>query len=106
MPTVTFHALVLRESGKKPYTAELETLTDTDMPESEGIKPESGPAVVTGASGGVGSVTIAILARLGYEVHAATDRESAHEYLKKFGACTFLSRADMNVPPRTLESTG
>jgi len=71
--------------------------------EEGGITPESGPVVVTGAAGGVGSVAVAILAKLGYQVAAVTGRESTHEYLRSLGASEILSREEMAAKPRPLE---
>ena len=73
--------------------------------EDGGVTPDSGPVVVTGAAGGVGSVAVATLAKLGYEVHAVTGRESTHEYLKKLGAHALLRREDISAASRPLEST-
>ncbi|GAA0785346.1 oxidoreductase [Roseibium denhamense] len=64
--------------------------------EDHGLKPESGPVLVTGAAGGVGSVATAILANLGYEVAAVTGRESTWDYLKALGASTIVPRDDVN----------
>lgn len=71
--------------------------------EDAGIKPESGPVVVTGAGGGVGSVAVAILSNLGYNVSAVSGRTSTHDYLKKLGAKEIISREDMAKPARALE---
>ncbi|MBR9866229.1 MAG: oxidoreductase [Oceanospirillales bacterium] len=71
--------------------------------EEGGITPDSGTVVVTGAAGGVGSVAISILSKLGYTVAAVTGRESTHEYLRGLGACELLSRAEMAEPSRPLE---
>lgn len=71
--------------------------------EEGGITPESGPVVVTGAAGGVGSVAVAILAKLGYQVAAVTGRESTHDYLRALGASEILSREEMAAKPRPLE---
>lgn len=60
--------------------------------ESIGQKPEMGPVAVTGASGGVGSLSVAILAKAGYEVHAVTGKEEAHDYLRKLGAKEIFPR--------------
>ena len=54
--------------------------------ERHGVKPGDGPVLVTGASGGVGSVAIALLARLGYQVAAATGRPQEADYLRELGA--------------------
>jgi putative YhdH/YhfP family quinone oxidoreductase len=56
------------------------------------IKPENGPILVTGATGGVGSLAVNILAKLGYAVTVVTGKESAHEFLKNLGATAILSR--------------
>ncbi|HUT88665.1 MAG TPA: YhdH/YhfP family quinone oxidoreductase [Thermoguttaceae bacterium] len=56
------------------------------------VRPESGQVVVTGASGGVGSFAVAILAKLGYHVAAVTGKTTAHEYLKSLGAAEILPR--------------
>ena len=72
--------------------------------EDGGVTPESGPVVVTGAAGGVGSIAVAILVKLGYEVHAVTGRAETHDYLKALGASALLSREAMSAPSRPLES--
>ncbi len=73
--------------------------------EDHGLTPSDGPVLVTGAAGGVGSVAVSILARLGYEVGASTGREAQHEYLKSLGATTLVSRSDLSEPnKRPLES--
>ncbi len=71
--------------------------------EEGGVTPESGPVVVTGAAGGVGSVAVSILAKLGYQVAAVTGRESTHDYLRSLGASEILSREEMAAKPRPLE---
>ncbi|MEH6470394.1 MAG: MDR family oxidoreductase [Halopseudomonas sp.] len=71
--------------------------------EEGGVTPNSGTVVVSGAAGGVGSVAVALLANLGYEVAAITGRESTHEYLKQLGASQILSREEMAARPRPLE---
>lgn len=67
--------------------------------ERHGLKPDAGEVLVTGAGGGVGSVAVAILARLGYKVAASTGRAETHEHLKTLGAATILSRAETVAPP-------
>lgn len=57
-----------------------------------GINPASGPVVVTGATGGVGSVAVAVLAKLGYDVLAVTGKPEQQEFLKSLGASGFLTR--------------
>lgn len=67
-----------------------------------GIRPQQGRVLVTGASGGVGSVAVALLAQQGFEVVAATGKTAAHDWLKQLGACDFIDRetllADLNKP--------
>lgn len=72
--------------------------------EVAGVQPGDGPIVVTGAAGGVGSVAVALLSGLGYEVTAVTGRPETHDYLRSLGASAFLSREEMSEPPRPLES--
>lgn len=72
--------------------------------EDGGVRPGGAPVVVTGAAGGVGSVAVALLAGLGYEVHAVTGRPETHDYLKTLGAAQILDRAEMAAPCRPLES--
>ncbi|EPR75034.1 Alcohol dehydrogenase [Leifsonia rubra CMS 76R] len=62
----------------------------------------SGEVLVTGAAGGVGSVAIALLARLGFEVTASTGRTSEHDYLRTLGATTIIDRAEFSEGPRAL----
>lgn len=70
--------------------------------EDGGLKPGSGPVLVTGASGGVGSVAIALLARLGHEVVALTGRTEEADYLKRLGASEVMDRADYLGDPKPL----
>ena len=67
-----------------------------------GIDPERGPVVVTGASGGVGSVAIALLAKRGYQVIASTGRPQEADYLKALGAAEIISRDELSGPSRPL----
>ena len=60
--------------------------------EATGMQPESGPVLVTGATGGVGSVAVMLLAKLGYSVTAVTGKESQHDFLKGIGATDIISR--------------
>ena len=71
--------------------------------EAGGVRPGDGPVVVTGAAGGVGSVAIALLSRLGHEVTAVTGRPEEHDYLRSLGASAFLSREEMSEAPKPLE---
>ena len=61
-----------------------------------GIGPAGGPVAVTGATGGVGSLAVAILAKLGYKVAAVTGKADQHELLRRLGASEILSRDDVN----------
>jgi len=65
--------------------------------EHEGLRPPSGPVIVNGATGGVGSIAIAALARLGYHVVALTGKESEVEWLKKLGAKEILLRQSLDL---------
>jgi putative YhdH/YhfP family quinone oxidoreductase len=60
-----------------------------------GIRPDRGPVVVTGATGGVGSLALAILSKLGYEVAAVTGKADRHDWLRRLGAKQVLSRGDV-----------
>lgn len=64
--------------------------------EAQGLKPEQGPVLVTGAAGGVGSVATAILHNLGYEVAAVTGRPETADYLKELGATSIVPREDLS----------
>jgi acrylyl-CoA reductase (NADPH) len=70
--------------------------------ESAGITPQQGPVLVTGATGGVGSFAVSILAGLGYTVHAATGKETEHAYLTELGADTIVPRDELTGEPRAL----
>ena len=67
--------------------------------EKHGIIPASGEILVTGAAGGVGSVAVAILAKLGYTVVAATGRAQEGDYLKALGATTIMDRKELTEAP-------
>lgn len=71
--------------------------------EEAGITPDRGKVLVTGASGGVGSVAVAMLAKLGYEVAAVTGRPEGSDWLKELGAQEIVTREEMAQPPRALE---
>jgi acrylyl-CoA reductase (NADPH) len=70
--------------------------------ERNGISPDRGPVLVTGAAGGVGSVAVALLAKLGYSVIASTGRASEAGYLKDLGASEILDRAELAGTARPL----
>ncbi|MBT2693988.1 acryloyl-CoA reductase [Bacillus sp. ISL-55] len=63
--------------------------------EENGLTPEKGKVLVTGATGGVGSVAVAMLAKRGYHVVASTGKASEHEYLRKIGAKEIISREEL-----------
>jgi acrylyl-CoA reductase (NADPH) len=67
-----------------------------------GLTPAAGPVVVTGAAGGVGSVAVAILAKLGFTVHAVTGRPQEADYLKGLGAAEIVDRKELSGPPKPL----
>lgn len=72
--------------------------------EARGLEPDTGPVLVTGASGGVGSTAIAILAELGYEVWAVTGKQDEHAALTTLGATGFLTRDEVAAEGRPLET--
>jgi acrylyl-CoA reductase (NADPH) len=84
--------------GTAGYTAMLCVLAL----ERNGVTPAKGPVVVTGAAGGVGSVAIALLAKLGYRVIASTGRAAEADYLKGLGAAEVIDRAELSGPARPL----
>ena len=67
--------------------------------EEHGLTPDKGEVLVTGAAGGVGSVAVAILANLGYQVAASTGRAETHDYLKGLGATTLVARDELSEAP-------
>ena len=84
--------------GTAGYTAMLAVLTL----ERHGLTPTLGPAIVTGAAGGVGSIAIALLSKLGFHVIAATGRPQEADYLKSLGAAEVLDRAELEGAPKAL----
>ena len=84
--------------GTAGYTAMLAVLAL----ERHGLTPAAGPVVVTGAAGGVGSVAIILLSRLGYRVVASTGRTSEAAYLSALGAAEVIERAQLQGPARPL----
>ncbi|MFW7268023.1 MDR family oxidoreductase [Gluconacetobacter sp. Hr-1-5] len=71
--------------------------------ERQGLTPAQGPVLVSGAAGGVGSVAVMLLARLGYHVAAVTGRPEEEDYLRGLGAAEILPRAAFSSPGRPLE---
>lgn len=91
-------ALTTRQAmaiGTAGYTSMLSVMAL----QAHGIDPGSGPILVTGAAGGVGSVAVAILARLGYRVAAVTGRPEAQAYLTDLGATEIVARDELADPP-------
>jgi acrylyl-CoA reductase (NADPH) len=86
------------EIGTAGYTAMLAVMAL----ERHGITPDRGPVVVTGAAGGVGSVAIALLAKQGFHVIAATGRAQESDYLKSLGAAEIIDRAELSGPAKPL----
>jgi acrylyl-CoA reductase (NADPH) len=84
--------------GTAGYTAMLAVMAL----ERHGLKPSSGAILVTGAAGGVGSVAIALLAKLGFNVVASTGRTEEADYLKSLGASEIINRAELSAPPKPL----
>jgi acrylyl-CoA reductase (NADPH) len=84
--------------GTAGYTAMLAVMAL----ERHGLKADSGPVAVTGASGGVGSVAIAILAQRGFTVHAVTGRPQEADYLKGLGAAEIVERKELARPAKAL----
>jgi acrylyl-CoA reductase (NADPH) len=71
--------------------------------EQNELRPQNGPVIVTGATGGVASLAIGMLAQLGYHVVAVTGKMSEHDYLKSLGASDVLSRHDLVMGTRPME---
>ena len=84
--------------GTAGYTAMLAVMAL----ERAGVEPSRGPVIVTGAAGGVGSVAVALLAKLGYAVAASTGRPQEAAYLKDLGASEIINRNELTGPARPL----
>uniref|UniRef100_Q07IB1 Alcohol dehydrogenase, zinc-binding domain protein n=1 Tax=Rhodopseudomonas palustris (strain BisA53) TaxID=316055 RepID=Q07IB1_RHOP5 len=84
--------------GTAGYTAMLSVLAL----EKHGLTPQDGPIVVTGAAGGVGSVAIALLSKLGFQVIASTGRMAESPYLRDLGASEVIDRAELSGPAKPL----
>jgi putative YhdH/YhfP family quinone oxidoreductase len=88
--------LTLRESmalGTAGFTAALAV----HQLEKNGLKPDNGSVLVTGATGGAGSVAVSILHKLGYQIVASTGKESEHAYLRELGAGGIIGRAETSM---------
>ncbi|MGL4496577.1 MAG: MDR family oxidoreductase, partial [Beijerinckiaceae bacterium] len=84
--------------GTAGYTAMLSVMAL----ERQFIRPDDGPVLVTGAAGGVGSVAISLLAKIGWHVIASTGRPHEADYLKMLGAAEIIDRAELSGPARPL----
>jgi NADPH2:quinone reductase len=93
-----FEAMVLGTAG---FTAGLAI----HRLEQNDLRPANGPVIVTGATGGVSSLVIPMLAQLGYEVVALTGKDNEHDYLKALGARVILSRKELVMGNRPLEKS-
>ena len=85
--------------GTAGYTAMLCVMALQD----HGVTPAAGPVLVTGANGGVGTIAIALLARLGFEVHASTGRMAEAAHLQRLGAREIIDRAPLGEPAKPLQ---
>jgi acrylyl-CoA reductase (NADPH) len=97
LPTGLSHAEAMA-IGTAGYTAMLAVMAI----EAQRVTPSSGPALVTGAAGGVGSTAVSLLADLGWKVVASTGRASEADYLKKLGASEIIERASLAAPGKPL----
>lgn len=96
------HGLTTRQAmaiGTAGYTAMLCCLALRD----DGVRPDSGEVLVTGATGGVGSIAVSILAGWGYRVVASTGKSAEAEYLKSLGAVAVIDRAELAAPGKPLQ---
>ena len=71
--------------------------------QQHGVTPEAGPVIVTGANGGVGTIAIALLSQLGFDVHASTGRPQEADYLRSLGAKDVIDRATLSAPGKPLQ---
>jgi NADPH2:quinone reductase len=94
----TFNAMAIGTAG---FTA---ALSIVEM-ERNGLTPAMGPVIVTGATGGVGSMAIACLAARGYQVTALTGKDGEHDFLRSLGAKTILSRHELTFGTKPLEKS-
>ncbi|MCZ8256897.1 MAG: oxidoreductase [Polaromonas sp.] len=85
--------------GTAGYTAMLSVLAL----EAHGARPGDGEVLVTGSTGGVGSVAVALLGKLGFTVVAATGKASEEAYLKQLGAASIIDRAELSAPGKPLQ---
>lgn len=95
----TFSTAQAMAIGTAGYTAMLCVLAL----ERHGLKPGDGEVLVTGATGGVGSVAVALLSKLGHRVTAATGKQGEADYLKALGASAVIDRAELSAPGKPLQ---
>ncbi len=81
-------------------TAGITAAMSIDVIEKAGIGPDAGPVIVTGATGGVGSTAVAMLAARGFTVHASTGKSSEHDFLRALGASEILDREELAAESR------
>lgn len=93
-----FDAMAIGTAG---FTAALSVL----RMEHNGLKPDNGPVVVTGATGGVGSLAVDMLAGRGYQVTALSGKAAQHGYLRELGAAAILDRHSLEMGERPLEKS-
>ena len=93
----TRHAMAIGTAG---YTAAL----CVDALEAQGVTPDDGDILVTGASGGVGSVAVALLAARGFSVAASTGKPDAADYLKRLGASSIVDRNTLSEAGKPLQA--
>ena len=93
----TRHAMAIGTAG---YTAAL----CVDALEAQGVNPDHGEILVTGASGGVGSVAVALLAARGFSVAASTGKPDAADYLKNLGATSIIDRHTLSEAGKPLQA--
>ena len=91
------------ESAMMVGTAGFTAALAIEKMEHNGLNPKGKPVVVTGATGGVGSIAINMLAKRGYEVVAITSKKESQEYLKQLGATSILLRSEINYGSKPLE---
>ena len=91
-----FDAMAIGTAG---FTAALSIV----QMERNGLRSGQGPVIVTGATGGVGSLAVELLSTLGYDVTAMTGKDSEHDYLRALGATNIISRSELEMGTRPLE---
>ena len=93
-----FSAAQAMAIGTAGYTAMLAVMALED----HGVAPDRGPVLVTGAAGGVGSIAVSLLSKLGHHVIASTGRREEEGFLKSLGAAEIIDRADLSGPAKPL----